>query len=200
MRCLRCAPVRPDELEHDEWIVLHEVRLRGVHDPGPGAIVAALVETGLVVTAPRGLRLTPVGRDAHTAWARVEPGSEAEAAVERAYQRFMTLNTELLRLCHDWQVRPGGLANDHRDAAYDWAIVDRLVEIDDRTAPIVRRVAEVVPRFGGYRASLRAAREHVHEGRHEWFTSPRIDSYHTVWMHLHEDLLLALGRDRASEP
>jgi hypothetical protein len=37
------------------------------------------------------------------------------------------------------------------------------------------------------------------EGETEWLTSPRVDSYHTVWMQLHEDLLLALGRDRASE-
>ena len=37
------------------------------------------------------------------------------------------------------------------------------------------------------------------EGDTEWITSPSIDSYHTVWMQLHEDLLLALGRDRATE-
>ena len=54
-------------------------------------------------------------------------------------------------------------------------------------------------RFGGYRPRLRAARERVAEGASDWLTSPRIDSYHTVWMQLHEDLLLALGRDRASE-
>jgi hypothetical protein len=56
-----------------------------------------------------------------------------------------------------------------------------------------------VPRFEGYRPRLRDARERVNEGEHEWLTSPRIDSYHTVWMQLHEDLLLALGLDRASE-
>ena len=32
---------------------------------------------------PKGLRLTPEGRELHTAWARVEPGGELEAAVER---------------------------------------------------------------------------------------------------------------------
>jgi len=40
----------------------------------------------------------------------------------------------------------------------------------------------------------------VDAGDTEWLTSPRLDSYHTVWMQLHEDLLLALGRDRSAEP
>jgi hypothetical protein len=56
-----------------------------------------------------------------------------------------------------------------------------------------------VPRFGDYRSRLRAARTRVEDGDAAWLTSPRIDSYHTVWMQLHEDLLLALGRDRAAE-
>ena len=40
----------------------------------------------------------------------------------------------------------------------------------------------------------------VDEGAVEWLTSPRCDSYHTVWMQLHEDLLLAIGGDRGNEP
>ena len=46
----------------------------------------------------------------------------------------------------------------------------------------------------------RDAREKVEDGEHDWFTSPRIDSYHTVWMQWHEDLLLALGREREQDP
>lgn len=158
-----------------------------------------VVEAGLAARAPKGLRLTPAGRDVHTSWARVEPAGELEAAIERSYQRFLTLNIELIRVCNDWQVRPGGTPNDHADPTYDWAIVDRLVAIDDRVAPILRTAAGHLSRFGTYRGRLRQARERVNEGEHEWLTSPRIDSYHTVWMQLHEDLLLALGRDRSSE-
>jgi hypothetical protein len=54
-------------------------------------------------------------------------------------------------------------------------------------------------RFASYRSRLRAARALVDDGQFEWVTSPRCDSYHTVWMQLHEDLLLALGADRSSE-
>jgi hypothetical protein len=79
-------------------------------------------------------------------------------------------------------------------------VIDRLQQLHERAAPLVRRVARSVPRFEPYPPRLRAAIVRVDEGDHDWFTSPRIDSYHTVWMQLHEDLLLALGRRREDEP
>ena len=39
----------------------------------------------------------------------------------------------------------------------------------------------------------------VTEGDRDWFTKPTIDSYHTVWFELHEDLLATLGLERSSE-
>jgi len=188
-----------DDLDDDCWLLMHEVRLRGVVDGGAEIIEVRVVEAGLAVRASKGLRLTPSGRDLHTAWARVETGGELEAAVDRAYRRFLVLNRELIRVCNDWQVRPGGSPNDHADPTYDWSVIDRLVAIDDRVAPILRTTSQRVTRFAGYRSRLRHARERVNNGEPEWLTSPRIDSYHTVWMQLHEDLLLALGLDRASE-
>ena len=191
--------VQPDDLDRDTWFLLHEVRLRGVFDAEEATIVETLIEADLVVRTPRGIRITPTGREVHEEWARVVPGSEVEATVLRAYKRFLVLNPELLRLCTEWQVRPGGSANDHRDHEYDWAILDRLSSVDDRVGPLVSSVARVIDRFDGYRSRLRAARSQIEAGAPDWFTSPRTDSYHTVWMQLHEDLLLALGKDRASE-
>ncbi len=187
-----------DELDDEHWLLLHEVRLRGVVDLD-GSTAWRVEEAGLVARVPKGIRLTPIGREAHTTWARVPPGSELEASVARAYQRFLGLNRELIRACNDWQVRPGGVPNDHRDPTYDWAVVDRVDTIDDRVGPIVSALSRLMVRFGGYRPRLRDARRRIDNGDADWLTSPRIDSYHTVWMQLHEDLLLALGRDRASE-
>jgi hypothetical protein len=45
---------------------------------------------------------------------------------------------------------------------------------------------------------LRAALDRADAGEREWVTSPRCDSYHTVWMQLHEDVLLALGLERTT--
>ena len=187
-----------DELADEHWLLLHEVRLRGVVD-AQGHAVVTVEEAGLVARVTKGVRLTPAGRELHTAWARVEPGSELEQSVDRAYTRFLALNQELIRACNDWQVRPGGVPNDHRDPTDDWAVVARVDAIDDRVGPIITPLSRLVARFADYRPRLRAARRRVDEGQQEWLTSPRIDSYHTVWMQLHEDLLLALGRDRASE-
>ena len=186
-------------LDDEAWLFLHEVRLRGVVDPGDGTVVVRLVEQGLVVHAVRGVRVTTAGRDAHTEWARLAPGTDDEAAVRRTYDRFLPLNRELIRICNDWQVRPGGVPNDHRDQEYDWSVIDRLHALHDRAVAMINRVGRVHARFASYAPRLRAAIARVDGGEQEWFTSPRIDSYHTVWMQLHEDVLLAIGVERSSE-
>jgi hypothetical protein len=180
--------------------LLHEVRLRGVVEIHETEIVALLVDGGFVVHAARGIRITAEGRVTHAAWARLPEGGEEEQVALRAYERFLPLNRELLRICSDWQVRPGGIPNDHKDPRYDWSVIDRLQALDERVAPVVSRLGRAVERFAGYRPRLRAALKQIDDGAVEWLTSPRCDSYHTVWMQMHEDLLLAIGGDRAHEP
>jgi hypothetical protein len=145
------------------------------------------------------IAITAEGRAHHATWARCEAGSDVEASTRRVYERFLPLNVELLRVCNDWQVRRAGVPNDHTDVEYDWAVIDRLRSIHERTSPLTRSMATKIERFAAYRTRLRDALRRVEDGDTDWFTSPRIDSYHTVWMQLHEDLLLALGLDRASE-
>jgi hypothetical protein len=159
-----------------------------------------LIGEGYVARSARGIRMTSVGRATHSSWARLPTGGEAEQLVRRAYERFLPLNRELVRVCTDWQVRAGGVPNDHRDARYDWSVLDRLHAIDDRVGPVASRLGRRIERFASYRPRLRTALAHVDEGDTDWLNSPRLDSYHTVWMQLHEDLLLAIGADRADEP
>ena len=179
---------------------LHEVRLRGVVETHETEIVTLLIDDGFVARSARGIRITAEGRVTHASWARLPANGPDELVARRAYERFLPLNRELLRVCSDWQVRSGGIPNDHRDERYDWSVVDRLHTLDERIGPVVSRLGRAVERFAGYRPRLRAALAHVDEGDTEWLTSPRLDSYHTVWMQLHEDLLLGLGRDRSEEP
>jgi hypothetical protein len=194
------VPAPDDALFRSEaFQLLHEVRLRGVVETSETEIVTVLIGEGFVVQSARGIRITAVGRDTHAVWARLSEGEEEDVA-RRAYERFLPLNRELLRICNDWQVRPGGVPNDHRDARYDWSVLDRLHTLDERIGPVVSRLGRAVERFAEYRPRLRGALGRVDEGEIEWLTSPRIDSYHTVWMQMHEDLLLAIGGDRANEP
>jgi hypothetical protein len=188
-----------ESLSPEALALMHELRLRGLLSVPDDAVSRELTDCGLARRVDLRLALTPEGRDAHARWARVPAGSEAEAALERGYRQFLDLNETLLRVCTDWQMRSAAVPNDHSDLEYDWAVVDRLVTFDDRAAPIVRRLGETLPRFEPYRSRLRSATRQVHDGEHEWLLSPRCDSYHTVWMQLHEDLLLALGLDRVAE-
>jgi hypothetical protein len=180
--------------------LLHEVRLRGVVELEQTEIVTLLIDEGYVARSARGIRITAEGRVTHASWARLPAGAADEQVARRAYERFLPLNRELVRVCSDWQVRPGGIPNDHRDAHYDWAVVDRLHALDERIAPVVSRLGRAVERFAGYRSRFGTALARVENGEPEWLTSPRLDSYHTVWMQLHEDLLLAIGGDRSIEP
>ena len=179
--------------------LLHEIRLRGVVELPEGEIVTLLVDEGYVVRNARGVRITAIGRVTHTAWARLAAGGEDEQMARRAYERFLPLNRELLRVCTDWQLRAAGIPNDHRDARYDWSVLDRLHTVDERIAPVASRLGRTIERFEAYRPRLRAALARIDEGETEWLNSPRVDSYHTVWMQLHEDLLLAIGGDRSTE-
>jgi hypothetical protein len=191
--------VTEEDVTDTDWELVHELRLRGVIENPDLHRVQILLTSGFATLRATKLVITPEGRAAHREWARCEPGSEVEERVRRAFDRFLTLNVELVQLCSDWQVKRGGTANDHRDAAYDWSVVQRLVALDERAGAVARHAGAAVARLATYRSRLRAARTRVEEGEHEWFTSPRIDSYHTVWMQWHEDLLLTLGRERESD-
>lgn len=129
-------------------------------------------------------------------------GRGARAAVEGAYSRFLGLNGELLSICTDWQVVEidgEAVLNDHDDPDRDEAVLGRLDRLHRDAVPVTDDLAATLERFAGYTGRLAAARERVRAGEHDWLTKPMIDSYHTVWFELHEDLLATLGRERSQE-
>ena len=153
---------------------------------------------------PAGWSLTRVGRKERDALLAEELDvAGARTAVDAAYHRFVPLNAELLTVCAAWQLRDdtGGepVANDHADADYDTAVVRRLVDLDARARPVLADLAAVLARFGAYRPRLDHALGRVVAGEGDWFTRALIDSYHTVWFELHQDLLDTLGIERGSE-
>lgn len=146
-----------------------------------------------------GWSLTPDGKAHHCEAIAAElDAAGCRDVVDGAYRRFLELNADMLAVCTAWQMRGDGL-NDHTDAAYDKGVLDRLVGIHDRVRPVTADLRDALARYGRYGDRLRAALERVLAGEHEWFTKPVIDSYHTVWFELHEDLLSTLAIDRGSE-
>lgn len=121
--------------------------------------------------------------------------------LEDTYQRFLELNQPLLATCTRWQVKQSDpvVLNDHSDPDYNRQVVEDLQLLHGRVGPICEQLASALARFSGYLPRLKHALERILAGETEWFTKPTIDSYHTVWFELHEDLLVTLGRDRTSE-
>jgi hypothetical protein len=65
--------------------------------------------------------------------------------------------------------------------------------------PVIDTASGLVPRLGVYAERLDAALRRARDGDMSWLTRPMIDSYHTVWFELHEELIGVAGRTRATE-
>jgi hypothetical protein len=202
-----------------EFLVLHALRLKGFAGTGGVAETAgvseeeasqrldAAKEAGLVTYREgriSGWSLTAAGRTRHGELLAAErDGAAYTDPVDNNYRRFLEINGDLLGVCTDWQMRPGPggqpVINDHSDEEYDRKVIARLRGIDDAVQPVCSELGACAERFSGYGPRLNAAIAKVEGGDVDWFTKPMIDSYHTVWFELHEDLLCTLGIERSKE-
>jgi hypothetical protein len=189
-----------------ELAVLQSVRLKGRVSRGDLAaamgedvdlVVDGLVEAGLLVDGPA-LRISPEGRLRLEELLTCERQQVDVAAILAAHGEFRSVNTEFKAVVTDWQLR-GAQPNLHDDADYDAAVLARLDQIHHRVTPIVDAAAAELPRLGRYGAKLQAALDRVRAGETMWLSRPLIDSYHTVWFELHEELILAAGLTREAE-
>ena len=128
--------------------------------------------------------------------------SGKQEQIDSSYQRFLSVNKTFLSLCTDWQLRTvegEQEINDHTDSVYDAEVIGRLKKINSEIQPVCETLSSCLERFESYGRRFSYAVEKVHEGEQEWFTKPMIDSYHTVWFELHENLLSTLGIERSKE-
>jgi hypothetical protein len=196
------------------FLVLHGLRLKGFGEPPAiGAAVGLdagtveerlpeLAEEELVVRRDgrlAGWSLTREGRSRQQQLAAEELVETGTAwGVRAAYVRFLDVNGDLLAVCTDWQVR-GGTLNDHSDARYDGEVIDRLRAVASTVQPIVADLTDLLDRYGPYGPRFSGALERVAAGDQDYITKPIIDSFHTIWFELHEDLLTSLGIERSQE-
>jgi hypothetical protein len=159
----------------------------------------ALADAGLILIKGPIMMPTPAGTEYVSEQLRLSADAPERERIMATFHRFLPVNRSLRDLCTAWQVRPDGSVNDHTDENYDADIRDRLDDIDDAVAPLLKRFSEDIPRMSGYRAKLVEALEKLDAGDDAWLASPLIDSYHTVWMHLHQDLLLTIGMSRKED-
>jgi hypothetical protein len=124
--------------------------------------------------------------------------------VHRTYLEFLELNAGALRAVTDWQTRPRGgdpfAANDHHDLRWDARVLHRLADLGGSLAPLAGVLEGVLQRLGGYSGRFEAALARARAGEVAWVDGLGLDSCHTVWFQLHEDLLATLGIPRGQEP
>ena len=199
-------------------LVLHALRLKGFADTDVVARATGVPEPEVASHAQElaaaelvqrrdgklaGWSLTKEGRAEHAALVAAELEESGQRdVVDAAYRGFLAANGDMLGTCTAWQLRDEGgnqVLNDHTDPDWDAAVLDRLRDCDRRVQPVLDHLDSSLERFEGYRGRFEAALAKVLAGELEWFTKPVIDSYHTVWFELHEDLLCTLGIERASE-
>lgn len=194
--------------------VMHTLRLRGVcpketliEVTGRQAdevepILQPLEDEGLVKHRSggrlTGWSLTRDGRARHgELLSQDRDAGDLPIVLNPPYERFLEVNQPFIDLCSDWQIRSDGEPNDHSDTAYDAAVLERLEKIHEEGGPAAEEAGASVERFASYAPRLAYAIGRVRDGDHDWFTKPQIDSYHTVWFELHEDLLQSRGIERS---
>jgi pyruvate,orthophosphate dikinase len=88
---------------------------------------------------------------------------------------------------------------DHADVAYDAAVLARLAELHRDVDAWLTPLVGGLPRLARYGSRLAAANDAAQAGNAGFVASPRVDSYHSAWFELHEDLIRLAGRTRESE-
>ena len=139
--------------------------------------------------------LSPAGRsriDDHIA------GADSVTSLRGPYGTFLEMNVEFKQLCTDWQIRDGE-PNTHDDENYDRDCIDRLTSLFEGAGPVLNEMSTLVPRIGIYRERLNEALDLVAAGTTQRFTGVMCESFHDIWMELHEDLILLQGIDRTIE-
>jgi hypothetical protein len=186
-----------------DLLVLHALKLKGFAEPPVVAEVTAQEETAVagILTALQeaalvqrregrisGWSLTPAGRESHG----VRVVAELDAAgcrslVSEAYDRFLEHNESFKVLCTRWQTedRPP-------------VCIDELCGMHTRVVSLVDDLSSGLDRFGPYRSRFDRAVTRLRNGDLEALTRPLSGSYHDVWMELHEDLMVTLGRKRSA--
>lgn len=200
------TPVPHDD--HASFDVLHALRVKGFasipslstlqqrHETEVEATVEALRRHQLVAYREgrvSGWRLTPDGTASHDvllAARRVD----ADHPLHDLHREFTPLNTNFKVLCTSWQMR-GDAPNDHTDAAHDEAIVDGVTSLHDEIESVLDESGPFM-RARWYVPRLRHALHRFVAGDHSALTRPLSESYHDVWMELHQDLILTLGLRR----
>jgi hypothetical protein len=188
-----------DALDETLTAAVVDLVLRGMWRGRPESEYRPLADAGLAMV--KGPMVLPTERAKAIAsrTLRVPAGSEQEERITAAYRAFLPVNRRIREVCTAWQCRPDGTPNDHTDGVYDAEVREALEDVHEAIQPVLRRLERLLAGSGRYLTALEEALDRFDDGAVEWLASPLCDSYHTVWMRLHQELLLVLGVSRTDD-
>ena len=174
--------------------------ITGLESDAVGDLVTEAIAKSRVNEANGKYLLTPTGQVMlKSAYNKAYGQLRRDEDFVAAHEDFERINKDLKQAITDWQtIELGGqtVNNDHSDKEYDAAVIDRIGDIHERVDVVLERLGQHEPRLHRYRDKLLSALEHAEDGEIQWVSDAKIESYHTVWFELHEDLLRIIGRER----
>lgn len=194
----------------DRFLAVHALRIKGLASADDLAEVTGVADLGPVLDQlvadelvklrtgrVSGYALTKAGREAHPDLVATHVTQEERTAAEAIYQAFLPANGRFKEVCTRWQMKDGGQQpNDHSDADYDAKVIEDLATTHEEIVAALAPADGVAPRLARYGPRFASALERVRAGDNAAFARPMSHSYHDVWMELHEDLMVTLGRQR----
>ncbi|MEU1954886.1 hypothetical protein [Nocardia rhamnosiphila] len=171
----------------------------GLSDAALSSVLEPLLAAGELQRAGTRVKITAAGRARLDEMLAAERATVDRARLRQRYLGFGVVNDDLKQLVTDWQLIDGTRPNDHTDADYDARIMARLGELHERFAPLLAEFVELAPRLAQYPDRFAGALAKIRSGDPAWLARPLVDSYHTVWFELHEELIGLGGMSRVRE-
>jgi DNA-binding MarR family transcriptional regulator len=180
-----------------EFAVLAALRLAGhcdaaglaarlVIEPADASeLLAACAARGHVEERGHGFALSDTGRSVVVAALDQERTAVDPVTARRVYAAFARHDRRLKELLTGWQLngRPAG------------AVV-QLAIFHDEFKPVLERAIDMAARLQPFPARFDTALRSAEAGDDRYLLHPAVDSYHTIWFELHEELLHLSGRTR----
>ncbi len=163
-------------------------------------LVEGLSRSGLVREGAKGrIELSEEGRVRLGELLSAEREGLERDDLSALYGEFLRLDAELKSAIAHWQLlHPRGAVAGGEQRWRDAAWLDpKLDPIHRRALSLLGRIATGRPRFSNYANRLERAFFGIRQGKPEFVAGVSVDSYHTIWFELHEDLLTTMGKERA---
>jgi pyruvate,orthophosphate dikinase len=190
------------KIRADRDDLIRELAVRGSVplDQVSGDLLDALIADRVAERAVGAARLTAAGKLAASELFAADRAAVGDERAAQLLNEFHAFDGRMKALVTAWQMRDVDgeqTFNDHSDAAYDAAVLRDLAALHADTAGWLEPLAGQFGRYDVYRSRLSQALDRARAGDQRYVASPRVDSYHSVWFELHEDLIRLSGKKRA---